>query len=270
MDALRELEEIYAQFLAIVSSSHESLLSSLFDLLDPSDADRVGTSVVSIFSYLGKELELFEHVIHQEVEATSSVSVLFRSNSMAIRLVSLYAKLLGTPFLKELLAPLIEETLSGDPARFEVDPSRLNGNVNQAKKNQKTLQDMVVKYLDSIFASLENVPRILRRISAMFVETVESKFPGASEKAVGGFFFLRFVCPAIVAPATFGLLQKHPSGASHRALVLVAKVLQNAANSTQFKEIEMESFNSFLVSKQNEVCCEKKCFMFVFILFCFV
>ncbi len=255
MDALRELEEIYAQFLAIVSAPDDSLLTSLFDLIDPSDADRVGTSVVSIFSYLGRELDLFQNVIHQEVEATMSVSVLFRSNSMAIRLVSMYAKLLATPFLKFLLSPLIEETLSGDPGRFEVDPARLTGVANAvavAKKNQKTLQDMVCKYLDAIFGSLNRVPRVLRRIAGMFVETVESKFPGASEKAVGGFFFLRFICPAIVAPATFGLLQKHPSGAAHRALVLVAKVLQNAANATQFKEAEMESFNTFLSSKQSD------------------
>lgn len=256
MDALRELEEIYAQFLAIVSAPDDTLLTSLFDLIDPSDADRVGTSVVSIFSYLGREQDLFRHVIQQEVEATSSVSVLFRSNSMAIRLVSVYAKLLATPYLKSLLSPLIEETLSGDPSRFEVDPARLSAAPNAAaaaKKNQKTLHDMVIKYLDAIFASLERVPRMMRRIAAMLVEHVESKFPGASEKAVGGFFFLRFVCPAIVAPATFGLLDKHPSGPAHRALVLVAKVLQNAANATQFKETEMECFNTFLTAKQPEL-----------------
>jgi hypothetical protein len=53
------------------------------------------------------------------------MSVLFRSNSMAIRLVSLFAKLTAASYLKWLLLPLIEETVSGDSTRFEVDSARL-------------------------------------------------------------------------------------------------------------------------------------------------
>ena len=252
MDALRELEEIYAQFLSIVSGDMP-FLTNLFGLIDPTDADRVGGSVVSIFNYLGKEEGLFEYVIREEVESTASVSVLFRSNSMAIRLVSMFAKLTATSYLKALLLPLIEEILSDDPTRFEVDPARLGGGptaIAAAKKNQKTLETMVSKCFDTIFASLNRVPRILRRIASFFVNTVERKFPGASSKAVGGFFFLRFICPAIVAPASFGLLAKHPAGKGHRALVLVAKVLQNAANGTRFKEAEMENFNEYLQQKE--------------------
>ena len=39
MDAMRELEEVYADFLAIISTEL-SLLSSLFDTIDPSGMKR--------------------------------------------------------------------------------------------------------------------------------------------------------------------------------------------------------------------------------------
>ncbi len=251
MDALRELDDIYSGFTSLLKDNMP-LLSSLFDCIDASDADRVGASVVSIFNFLRCEVELFEWVIRMEVESTASMSVLFRSNSMAIRLVSLFAKLTATSYLKWLLLPLIEETVSGDCSRFEVDPARL-GSAGNVKKNQKSLQELVEKYLSAILSSVDRVPRTLRVVCSKFVDLIEDKFPGGSCRAVGGFFFLRFVCPAIVAPASFGLLQKHPSGPAHRALVLVAKVLQNMSNQTQFKEAEMEPFNAYLASRQEDV-----------------
>lgn len=253
MDALRELEDVYAGFLTLCSENM-GLLSLLFDCIDSSEADRVGTSVVSMFNFLRKEVELFQWVIRGEVEATSSMSVLFRSNSMAIRLVSLFAKLTASQYIKVLLLPLIQETLAQDCTKFEVDPARLDvAGAANLKKNQKNLQDLVSKFLDAILASVDRVPRVLRRVCGLFVDLVEGKFPGGSSRAVGGFYFLRYVCPAIVAPATFGLVQQHPTGAHHRALLLVAKVLQNISNLTHFKEPEMECFNAYLLAKQPDV-----------------
>jgi hypothetical protein len=33
-----------------------------------------------------------------------------------------------------------------------------------------------------------------------------ARFPGHEQFAVGGFLFLRFICPAIVAPEGFGIV----------------------------------------------------------------
>ena len=58
--------------------------------------------------------------------------------------------------------------------------------------------------------------------------------------------FLRFFCPALVSPESFGLLRSVPPYA-RRALVLVTKVLQNLANQQPFKEQYMAPLNaSFL------------------------
>ena len=65
---------------------------------------------------------------------------------------------------------------------------------------------------------------------------------------VAGFFFLRFVCPSLVAPEQLGLALSPPPDA-RRALVLIAKVLQNAASGVVFKkEVFMYPLNDFVQS----------------------
>jgi neurofibromin 1 len=64
---------------------------------------------------------------------------------------------------------------------------------------------------------------------------VAAKFPASPRVGVAGFFFLRFVCPALVAPEQLGL-PSPPSAEARRGLVLVAKVLQNAASGVLFKK----------------------------------
>jgi Ras GTPase-activating protein 3 len=45
--------------------------------------------------------------------------------------------------------------------------------------------------------------------------------------AVTGFFFLRFVCPALLNPVLFGLVSEQPSSSVQRDLMLIAKTIQS-------------------------------------------
>jgi GTPase-activator protein for Ras-like GTPase len=51
---------------------------------------------------------------------------------------------------------------------------------------------------------------------------------------VGGFLFLRFICPAVVTPHRYGLTKSAPSPKAGRTLVLISKLLQNLANGVEF------------------------------------
>jgi hypothetical protein len=77
---------------------------------------------------------------------------------------------------------------------------------------------------------------------------VMKRFPEAKFTAVGAFIFLRFFCPAIVAPDAEGLLSSAPSKEMRRGLLLIAKVVQNLANNVLFgaKEPYMFPLNDFL------------------------
>ena len=76
------------------------------------------------------------------------------------------------------------------------------------------------------------------------------RFPEAKYTAVGAFIFLRFFCPAIVAPDAEGIVASIPSKEMRRGLLLIAKVVQNLANNVLFgaKEPYMFPLNDFLTS----------------------
>ena len=77
---------------------------------------------------------------------------------------------------------------------------------------------------------------------------VVPRFQDAKYTAVASFVFLRYFCPAIVAPDMAGLVTQRPPPDLRRGLTLVAKIIQNLANNVLFgtKESFMLPLNDFL------------------------
>jgi hypothetical protein len=60
--------------------------------------------------------------------------------------------------------------------------------------------------LHSIFASEGRIPILLQFVCSIIYHAVASKFsPEQAIQIVGGFFFLRFICPALIAPHLHGV-----------------------------------------------------------------
>jgi len=77
------------------------------------------------------------------------------------------------------------------------------------------------------------------------------KFPDTKYSILGGFLFLRFICPALTVADTVGLVPPELLNPSlRRQLILIGKVLQNLSNGVQFgkKEMHMETMNQFIVN----------------------
>jgi Ras GTPase-activating-like protein IQGAP2/3 len=51
---------------------------------------------------------------------------------------------------------------------------------------------------------------------------------------IGGFFFLRYINPAIVTPQAYMLIDHCPEEQPRRTLTLIAKMLQNLANKPSY------------------------------------
>lgn len=60
------------------------------------------------------------------------------------------------------------------------------------------------------------------------------------QTVIGGFLFLRFVCPAITTPHLYGLIDEPAPPETRRILVLVTKLLFKTATSVQFNDREAQ------------------------------
>jgi len=84
---------------------------------------------------------------------------------------------------------------------------------------------------------LNTCPLQFRFFCHLLQKETQKKFPDQSWPiSTGGFFFLRYICPAIIAPENlipeFATLAKGPN--VRRTLVLLSKTIQNLANGTRF------------------------------------
>ena len=86
-------------------------------------------------------------------------------------------------------------------------------------------------------------------------ETTADRFPESRHSVIGSFIFLRFFCPAIVAPDNIDLDVSPDTREVRRALLLITKVIQNLANNVIFgnKEPHMKVLNGFLAENIRQV-----------------
>ena len=183
------------------------------------------------------------------------------------------------PFLKEMKNKHIA---------IEVDPLKLSGKgedtMQLVKEGQTKLRDQSQKAFDAVAASVVKFPASLKHVFFLSQHKVLERFPEMGYELVGGFFFLRFICPAFVSPKSFGLIESGTAtflplflfsfslfrvsfskicsrnlldltGDVHRTSVLVSKVLQNLANNVRFgeKEAFMMFMNPFLIANSDKM-----------------
>lgn len=165
-------------------------------------------------------------------------------------MLSLYAKWKGSAYLRSTLQQVLERLiLSSNELDLELDPSRTSS-PEQLQRNIVQLKWVTTVFIENICKSFDTVPTSFRDICNIITSTVTSKFPEAKFTAVGAFIFLRFFCPAIVAPDSEGLIPAIPTKEMRRGLLLIAKVIQNLANNVLFgaKEPYMYPLNDFLTT----------------------
>ncbi|KAF9922254.1 Ras GTPase activating protein ira2 [Linnemannia zychae] len=249
------MEDRYEKLIDLIASPDLNLVLSLCHVCPVTEIDDLAIVLLHVFESRGLAMPLLKAIIMKEVRETGE-SELFRRNCMATRLLTVFAKLNGAEYLKSTLQPLLNALMTL-PAQgsYELDPARL-GPEEDENINFKNLQNMAQLFLDSITDSASKVPNSFKEVCWYLSQAVGERFPDAKFTAVGGFIFLRFICPAIVAPESDGLLHAPIENTKvRRGLLLITKIIQNLANNVLFgaKEPFMIVLNDFLTANIHKV-----------------
>lgn len=122
--------------------------------------------------------------------------------------------------------------------------------------------DMLIEiansFLDTIIDGLEETPYGIRWICKQIRSLTRRKYPDAQEQTfctlIGGFFFLRFINPAIVTPRSYMLIEQNPAENPKRTLTYVAKMLQNLSNKPSYaKEPYMLKLQPFIQQNKERI-----------------
>ena len=197
-------------------------------------------AIVELFMDTGDILELISLTIQWELDVTLSAGTLFRGNSMSTKIMVAFTRKICGRFLEDTFLPLfrvlVEAVESAGPLGLEIDPTRKKIKSKVIKANLAVLHDMTQLFLDGLFASVRSLPREMRVIAHTLHRTTGKKFPQMRSIVVGGYIFLRIVCPFLNSPTAFDVnLDVDVTEPRVRAaLLLISKTLQNLANGVRY------------------------------------
>ncbi|GEQ72082.1 hypothetical protein JCM33374_g5768 [Metschnikowia sp. JCM 33374] len=154
-------------------------LSELFDVYgaaagvaSPAEHNLLATSLNGLFGYTMHLDKLFLTLLDVEMQSVSRASDIFRGNSTLTRLMSIFAKEYGTPYLSVVLRPLIEEMVDQNVV-FEVERDNKEEDVELFIKYLRKLVSNVVDSMPWSFFDLTAINSRVRRSLMQIVKTIQ-------------------------------------------------------------------------------------------------
>ena len=235
-------------------------------------------------------LTMFQSVLTYQFDTTPDYSSLLRANTPVSRMMTTYTRRgPGQSYLKSVLADRINSLIEIKDLDLEINPLKVYETMiakieasgeplpvglprgisaEQAAANENVqriiapriemLTEIATSFLNTIIDGLEETPYGIRWICKQIRSLTRRKYPDAQEQTVctliGGFFFLRFLNPAIVTPRSYMLIEQTPAEHPKRTLTYVAKMLQNLANKPVYaKEPYMQKLQPFIHQNKERI-----------------
>ncbi|XP_007468630.1 PREDICTED: rasGAP-activating-like protein 1 [Lipotes vexillifer] len=269
---LREL--LMESVLGPAEEDAASPLAVLEELTSGDCRQELATKLVKLFLGQGLAGPFLDYLTRREVARTTDPNTLFRSNSLASKSMEQFLKLVGMPYLHEVLRPAINRVFE-EKRYMELDPCKMGlgrtrrisfKGVPSEEHVREASLGLLTGYLgpimDTIVGSVGRCPLAIRLAFKQLRQCVEERFPQAEHKdvknlAISGFLFLRFFAPAILTPKLFDLRDQHADPQTSRSLLLLAKAVQSIGNLGQQlgqgKELWMAPLHPFLLQSISRV-----------------
>ena len=235
-------------------------------------------------------LTMFQSVLTYQFDHTPEYSSLLRANTPVSRMMTTYTRRgPGQSYLKVVLQDKINSLIELKDVDLEINPLKVYGSMvaqieqdtghvpdylpkgvtaEQAAENEQVqaiiaprltmLMEIATSFLETIIQGLNETPYGIRWICKQIRSLSKRKYPEAPDQTIctliGGFFFLRFINPAIVTPRSYMLIEGTPADHPRRTLTLIAKMLQNLANKPSYaKEPYMAKLQPFIHQNKERV-----------------
>lgn len=214
------------------------------------EADQLARAFIYLAAAKGSAGSLLAAQIRLEIASANAEKTLFRENSMASRMFHAYSRLTALAWLQSVLAGPVQKVLASNESSS--NPSSQQQSAGFSTRSRTTLDleggagldttdpDVVEDgvalaqaVFDGLCAAAASLPADLCAVLACVRQESQARFGArAAEIAMGAFFFLRFVGPALMAPHTHGISPTAPNAAASKRLLFAARLLQNLANNT--------------------------------------
>ncbi|KAI9247304.1 putative ras GTPase-activating protein sar1 [Helicostylum pulchrum] len=234
-------------------------------------------------------LTMFQNVLAAQFEAAIEFGSLLRANTPVSRMLTTYTRRgPGQTYLKSVLSEKINQLIEKSDINLQINPLKVYDEIVVSMELDGTLpvnfpkgvtpeiaaansqvqtiigprisalMEIANQFLSTIIESLDQVPYGIRWVCKQIRSLTRRKYPEATDTAIssliGGFFFLRFINPAIVTPQAYMLIDSYPSLNPRTTLTMVAKMLQNLANKpTYTKESFMIPTNPFVKGNKKRI-----------------
>eukprot|EP01102_Stenamoeba_stenopodia_P013519 TRINITY_DN439_c0_g1_i1.p1 TRINITY_DN439_c0_g1~~TRINITY_DN439_c0_g1_i1.p1 ORF type:complete len:781 (+),score=191.31 TRINITY_DN439_c0_g1_i1:58-2400(+) len=247
----------YNDLLVLLLEPGFHLVAALRKTVTPEDLEELPRTLCRVFYCKGIAEKIIVHLAECEIADTAQPEVIFRGNTLVTKLIDAYMKLIGLDYLRETLQPVIS-SIYDCKSNFEVDPTKIEKG-QDVSKNFITLETKASELLEAIVNSIDKVPSGLRDVFHALQEAVLKKWQSPKTQnvirytVISGFFFLRFIGPALTGPKRMEVMNDHPDMKTARALTLIAKIVQNLSNLVEFKDKEayMKDMNPFILNNIN-------------------